>query len=347
MSTPAKKFFRKPRALPPNAMMEQTEATHEKLFFLMGKPLLFQTNHEGLLEAAEDAFRRFKVQPGKFDQPPLTLRLLLHESSRTTSAAAVPSNVIYRTQGHLYYIAVDEENTATADLSAGYAFGFLTHELAADLPKVRFVFLEGLALAMLQVRHHYAGLHASCVVKNGRAILFQGSAGRGKTTLAYACARRGFQLLGEDGVLVECGPAGYRLWGSPWKIHLLPDAINFFPELQDEEPRLQINREWKLEVDPEKYFPGSTTTNSEPGCVVFLERGGDCETSIEPIDLAAAIDKFELIWPWSVGWTEELEDLESNLLKDRSYRLRINGSPDETVTILEAFFEDWRSEIGA
>jgi hypothetical protein len=48
-------------------------------------------------------------------------------------------------------------------------------------------------------------VHAGAVAKDGRGVLFIGVGGRGKTTTALSCARAGYQFLGDDLCLVECG----------------------------------------------------------------------------------------------------------------------------------------------
>ena len=55
-------------------------------------------------------------------------------------------------------------------------------------------------------------LHASAVVARGRAVLFCGPSGRGKSTLALVLAREGLPVLAEDGVAVAQGTAGPEAW---------------------------------------------------------------------------------------------------------------------------------------
>jgi hypothetical protein len=341
--------FRKPRGLPPNAMLEQIEPTHQRLYFPMGESLLFQTNSQILLQAADDAFGRFPRRSGE-GASPLVLRCFVHdgEPEHERQYAVERPRPIYRTQGHLFYISAGAGNTVVADLTQGYAFGFLTPQIASDLAFVRYVFLQGMGFAMLSTARQYIGVHAACVVKEEMSFILQGSSGAGKSTTAYACARRGYQVLTEDGLLIKIRPGGVRLWGAPWKLHLLPESKRFFPELERERPRLQMNGEWKLELELDTLIPGSTTTDAASGLVLFLERGGSAgATRIEPVPLAEALDEFHLVWPWSMGWTEEMEQQLADLLEGKTYRLYVNGSPDQVVDLLDELLAEIPHRVGS
>jgi hypothetical protein len=327
---------RRPRGLPQNAMLEQTQATHQRLYHLMGEPLLVRTDDPLLLDAAEETFGT-SPQPrtGGHDSP-LVMELFVQDPEHDAPSGE-RSQPIYRTHGHLFYITLGKENTAVVDLLSGYAFGFLSSETVRDRPTLRFTFLEGIALAMLGTARQFIPVHAACVVKEGLSLILQGKAGSGKSTLAYACVRRGYQLLAEDGLMIKCRSEGASLWGMPWKLHLLPDTKRFFPELREEMPRLQVNGEWKLEVSTEVYYQGSTTPSARPGPVVFLERGGDSGPSrLEPVSPKEALAAFEVVWPWWVGWTEAMEQQLPRLLEQGAFRLWMNGSPDEAVDCLDA-----------
>ena len=106
------------------------------------------------------------------------------------------------------------------------------------------------------------GVHGAALAKNGRALLLRAQSGGGKTTLAYAGARRHYQALAEDVVWLDREQG--RWWGMPWSFHLLPDAKTLFPELTPFEPILQTNDELKLEVNLEHVRPGSTTVSAKP-----------------------------------------------------------------------------------
>jgi hypothetical protein len=315
----------------------------------MGEPLLFQTNSQLLLQAADDAFGRFPRRSGEGPLP-LVLRCFVHdgEPELERQYAVERPRPIYRTQGHLFYISAGAGNTLVADMTQGYAFGFLTPQIAGDLAFVRYVFLQGMGFAMLSTARQCIGVHAACVVKAEMSLILQGSSGAGKSTTAFACARRGYQVLSEDGLLIKVRPGGVRLWGAPWKLHLLPESKRFFPELEKERPRLQLNGEWKLELDLDALMPGSTTIDAPSGLVLFLERGGAAgATRIEPVPLSEALDEFHLVWPWSIGWTERMEQGLSDLLEGKTYRLRVNGSPDQVVDLLDELVRETARPVGS
>ncbi len=316
------------------------QPTLERWYTLMGEALLFQTNHPLLLESANESFGRFPACPP--DTPrPLIARLFVSEPHAPETEGTHPLPV-YHTQEHLFHIQVGENNFAVVDMPKGFAFGLVTPGMAHDRAFVRVTFIEAMCLSMLGLARSFSNLHAACVVKNGTSIILQGRNNTGKSTLAYACARRGYQVLAEDVVHVKVRPEEVTLWGSPWKLHLLTDAPRFFPELSPLTPALQINGEWKLEVDLENRFPGSTTVQAKPGLIMMAVRGTSGPTRVEPVSRSEAMDHSEIVWPWQNGWTDDLELGTQSLLDRGVYRLHINGSPDEAVDALDELLETAR-----
>ena len=119
-------------------------------------------------------------------------------------------------------------------------------------------------------------------VRTGRA---------GKSTLAMACAPRGFGVFAEDAVFVRARPTTLELWGMPWVQRLLPDAGRFFPELSEVRPRRQPNGEAKLEVDLDRVHPGRAVPCAAAGPILLLARDTGGPTRIEPVDAATADER--------------------------------------------------------
>src|SRR5262245_31398405 len=160
------------------------------------------------------------------------------------SVAAVPFTMRVHSD---CFLGTDGANLLTAQLDRGFALGFVTPGLMADEARLRYHALELLALALVSRRDRLP-IHAGAIVRRGRAVLLAGRSTAGKSTLCYACLREDFQLLTEDVVYVS-RRGGLRLWGIPWQIHLLPDAVRHFAELADIPSALQANGKRKLAVE--------------------------------------------------------------------------------------------------
>jgi hypothetical protein len=306
--------------------------TLERRFGLMAEGLRFETNDPALLDAAEASFGRFPLPPAGRDD--LILRLF---SESRPAEAGTPSSIVNRTHGPLYIVARGAGDIAVSDLEAGVAIGFVDTATAADMRAVRYGFIEAMALSMLSRARGYMAIHAAGVVRDGVGIVIQGPAGAGKSTLAIACARRGFGVLAEDVVFVRVTPSDIEFWGMPWTQRLLPDARAFFPELTSLEDRRQPNGEMKLEVDLDVAFPGLAVPTAAPGPIVLLERGTGGATRVEALD--PEVEPLEVLWPWDGGWTADHERGSRRLTDRGLFRLHMNDSPDEAVDVLEALLD--------
>lgn len=88
------------------------------------------------------------------------------------------------------------------------------------------------AMLKLRERDRYH-LHAGGVVApDGRAWILTGESGCGKSTLTYALVRRGWPVLGDDGIVLERQSAGTLAyaWREPLQVSF--DLAAWFPELQ-------------------------------------------------------------------------------------------------------------------
>lgn len=65
----------------------------------------------------------------------------------------------------------------------------------------------------------YAGgavLHASGVVADGRAFVFTGRSGAGKTTIARLLGSAGYTVLSDERIVLRLEAGGVRAYGTPW-----------------------------------------------------------------------------------------------------------------------------------
>jgi hypothetical protein len=212
------------------------------------------------------------------------------------------------------------------------AFGHLAPATVADMPLLQSRYLEA-ALGYLLECRGFVGVHAAAVARGGRGLLLRGRSGQGKTTLAYAAARRGLQAVAEDVVWVET--ARQRWWGRPWTFHLLPDARQLFPELAGLKPERQLNDEMKLVVDLELVRRGSTAPSAAAGAVVLLERQRGRASALVALEPAAARRE------WDEGSAARESEPPAyggavdRLLRHGAWKLRLGDDLEAALDLLE------------
>lgn len=287
------------------------------------------SNSEKIVEAADHSFAGFGPA-SPTPTPDLTFHLFEHPVDEPE-----PAPPRYRKDNDLVYQTTDGVSTLVADRRCGVAYGYFSGGVLANPAFFRWHFLELAFFVMLEPRG-LMGVHGAALARDGRAILLRAPSGGGKTTLAYAGARRRFNALAEDVVWLDIERGIW--WGTPWKFHLLPDARRLFPELADHEPLLQINGERKLEVDLEQVRAGSTTVSAQPGAVVFVERATGAASRLERLDPAAA----KSIWLTAVTGTEtdfpNYHRHVDTLLSDNAYRLHSGDDIEASLDLLETLF---------
>ena len=318
------------------SMIQRPSIHHQKQLSVMGQRLLFQTNYRPFLETAEHAFGRFPPA-AQDNRPPLRFQLFRH-SPEPGDGSGKPS-LTARSHGHLFTLSAGEANFVVADLQQGYAFGYLSEALAENLDYVRYTFIEAAVQAMLGLSRGFAAIHAAAVVKNDLCLLLCGPSGTGKSTLAYACLRSGYQLLSEDVVQANVAGEALVLWGMPWKCHLMAESLQFFPELAGKEERLQVNGKWKVPLNLAESYPGAMVTSARNGRLVFLEKSrAGVPAALTPLSPAEARARFEVIWSWEGGWQGRYEQRLNELLAAGAYHLQLGRTPADSIQALEQVF---------
>lgn len=299
-------------------------------FALLGIPLDLHSNSPTVIEAAERTFGIWHslepelIAPG----PPSRIDLIVHPASgdaqRTPFTARFHGNT---------FIAAGGASMITAQLDRGTALGFVTPELVGDEANFRHAVLEQLALILIS-RRDRTPLHAGAVVRNGRAVLIAGRSLAGKSTLCYAALRAGFQLLAEDVVYVARSPR-LRLWGNPGQIHLLPDAVRYFPELADTQPQLRANGKLKLPIDLAALGGNRRRLWAERAVVCLVERHDLVHSTLETVDPQVLVDAIAARPESGFDLHPELAEVAAMVAAMGVYRLVVGRDPSEAVRHLE------------
>jgi hypothetical protein len=253
-------------------------------------------------------------------------------ASTGASNAPNPAEPVPRGCGPYLYQASGGGSVLVVDRAAGMAFGHLAPATVADLPLLQSRYLEAAVCYVLECRG-FIGVHAAAVARGGRGLLLRGRSGQGKTTLAYAAVRRGFQAVAEDVVWIDSANA--RWWGTPWIFHLLPDARRLFPELAGRPLERQLNDEMKVAVDLEAVRRGSTTASAAAGPVVLLERRPGAASALA----AVAPDAARREWFDGCAARERevhgYEDALTGWLRQDAWRLSLGDDLEAALDLLE------------
>jgi hypothetical protein len=195
---------------------------YEREFYPYGFPLRITSNSLQVLAAAEENWGGLRR---RFGTAPLNLRCLVSESA----SGSLPPPPVVRAQCNLFVSVADTENFCSCDLAAGFASAWVTQTVVAARGYFRYHILDALAYSLLDALHLVA-IHAACVALHGHGVLLAGDSGVGKSSLAYACARRGWTYCSDDASsLVVRGP-GHSVLGNPRVFRFRESAAALFPE---------------------------------------------------------------------------------------------------------------------
>lgn len=135
--------------------------------------------------------------------------------------------------------------------------------------------------ALLQQRGALLLLHASSVLIDGRAVVFVGESGEGKSTMTAALHARGYPVVSDELVPLELSGEGLRVWPAFSRLKLMPEAAEALgcpsealAEISKEEEKLA----WQVAA----VAPGVAL----PLARIYLLRSGDAH-SVQP---APALD---------------------------------------------------------
>jgi hypothetical protein len=211
-------------------LLTKTPLDYEKEVYPYGFPVRIRSNSAITMRAADVSWGTYRK---KFDFPPLDVRLLVSESA--SPARKEPG--VFRSQGHLLSIVGDSENFACLDLRGGFSFGWVTRSTAENTEYFRQCFLDVMIYPLIEIRHMVT-VHAACVIHQGRGLLLAGDSGAGKSSLAYACACRGWTYVSDDASAFVRNAGKPLIIGHPQKFRFREPVGELFPEYTSGPPTL-------------------------------------------------------------------------------------------------------------
>ena len=262
-------------------------------FYPLGFPLAFSTNSDAVMAAARSTWGAFTpAYPGTA----LSLEITVLPGENR-----LPPRPTFRSQQHLMSIVCDAQNQVIIDLNRGCATAWVTEHVANDADFLRQHFLESSA-GVLTLAKHLASVHGGLVARGGSGVLLCGESSAGKSTLSYACARRGWTFITDDGTFLVRDRAGRHAVGNPQTVRFREDATRFFPELAEHPIVVRPNGERGWIIDSAD-LPITTSNGCVVNHVVVLRRsasGPARMTHMGPGDALAMLEEATLFGPREV-----------------------------------------------
>lgn len=247
-------------------------------YYPLGFPLDVAADLPEVLDAAGHSWGSY---PPRFDRPPIRVHVITAEGS-----PALPPAPAFRAQRHLLAIVADRENFAVCDRRQLFGCCFVTRATVADPVFFRWHFLDAMVYMLLELTSSMA-VHGACVVWNGAGVLLCGASGTGKSTLAYACARRGWTFITDDGSNLLLGTRDRTVIGQPHCFRFREDAVTIFPELHGLTVGRELDHKPTIELRTAG-LPIRTAAECRAERIVFLDRRPAGRARLTPVAKAEA-----------------------------------------------------------
>lgn len=251
---------------------------------LFGHPLVVESNEEGLLTAVDLAIQHYS-QTNQTKPPLGTLQLVVQPMRQPPGPAPddLMRHITYSGSADWLMMQLGGWGVAHLDLAKKRGTAVLSPQLAARPELVAQCVLHTLLLNLV-IGHGYGMLHASCLVRDGVALLLLAPHNTGKSTTALRLALSGFRLFTDSMVFVDGD--GF-LHGYPVGLaKLRGDMVDQFPELR---PFLQpevVRQETKYRVDLREVNPDfvwETAVRPRKIILCLLSRHEQEETMVEDV----------------------------------------------------------------
>jgi hypothetical protein len=321
-----------------DATLSRLQAPLRTRHHALGFALQVATNDLRVRDAAVASFGPDRDDRGSAE---VSLSVLVHHVPEAVGWA--PSQPIVRRHGDMFTIVSSRATAIAGHLPSGTASGFISDQAAASPDFLRWSLLQSAMFGFAE-ESSITVMHSACILYGQRALLIRGLNGAGKSTLCYAALRRGWSLLAEDVVFVRApgdsadhrlAPEELRIAGLPWTLHLLPDAVDLFPELRGQPAFERTNGEIKISIEVGNRFPGQAAEVAPLGPLVFVTRGDRALPSLARLPRERALELLRTTAIRDEAEVHEQRGLWDAFLRTPPYLLETGDDPDDNVSALE------------
>lgn len=177
----------------------------------------------------------------------------------------------------LNYYSFAPMGCAAYDLDRGLCVGGLADPAAYRPWLMEHLVLQMLLLELLRGQGLF-WLHAGCVARDGKAVVFAGHTGSGKTTACLNLAINGFDFLAEDRCFVRAAGGRVAVLGYPRDTAVTPESLALLPALRERVGAATFSAR-KLRLPAAALFPNVSAATAAPCLVLFPRVTGEARTS--------------------------------------------------------------------
>ncbi|MGH9885443.1 MAG: hypothetical protein ACREBE_07930, partial [bacterium] len=295
---------------------------------VLGIPVRFATNDRAVFDHIEEVFghwRGVEVDRALADAG-ADMTVLLHDGDEGLTSEPV---LTYRAPDPMRWIVHTPGSVGVADLDRQSGVAYVTRALVNDSARFRVAVLQFLVLITITIKDR-TPVHASLIGRGDAALLLVGAAGTGKSTLAYAAGKAGWDVLSDDAAYVQLSPP--RVWGSGSSVLLLGDAAERFPELLGRRMTTFPTGKRKMMVAASAASPRRWA--SRAGICVLEQSSGPVRATRIPGDEIHRILTFD---PAGAGvrFGDRLDRAAAWLSSRGGWRLTLSRDPAEAIPALE------------
>lgn len=168
----------------------------------------------------------------------------------------------------ILFVSGDGRSVISLDPVKREAQGYLNRQLSEDSEKF-FSLLGSFVTEALKFLGLYF-LHGACVCGNGKAYLFSGKSGSGKSTASFNLVRQGFQFVADDSLFFTEREG--QIVVSPYytKFHVDKKIVDLCPDMAGvgklKDSRKGITR---VRVNMREFYPDSFIPSLRPDYIIF------------------------------------------------------------------------------
>jgi serine kinase of HPr protein (carbohydrate metabolism regulator) len=170
--------------------------------------------------------------------------------------------------------------------------------------------------------------------------LLAGESGAGKSSLAYACAMRGWTYISDDASSLVRNSRQRTVLGKPNQFRFRPSAQTLFPEFAGWTESRRARGKPTIEVATELLQTIRTASSATVHSIVFLNRkhaGRSAE--LIPLSRETAVERLSTsVWPPELAAIHDRQSSVENLVQNSNFELRYR-TLDEAIDLLDTLVE--------